>query len=63
MKKFNIYNTSLSMNSFCCQIEARDKKSALRKYRKELTSSGIYWFEEDKLLSSFGGCWKAQETI
>ena len=59
MKKFNIF----SLNNFCCQIEARDKKSALRKYKKKLISVGIYWLEEDKLYSSFGGCWEAQETI
>lgn len=62
MKKFNIYKTNGKSGKFCCQLEARDNISALRKYRKGLLSSGQYWIDNGCLRSSFGGEWKAVET-
>lgn len=63
MKKFNIWKTNGRSDEFCCQIDARDNVSALRKYRKSLLSSGEYWIENGCLRSSYGGEWKAVETI
>lgn len=62
MKKFNIWKITGS-HEFCCSIEAKTAKSALKKYRKTLLSSGQYWIENDALYSSFGGAWEAIETI
>lgn len=63
MKKYNIWKTNGKSDEFCCQIEAKTQVSALRKYRNSLLSSGQYWIENDCLRSSYGGEWKAVETI
>lgn len=63
VKKFNIWKTNGRSDEFCCQIDARDNVSALRKYRKGLISAGEYWIENGCLRSSYGGEWKAVETI
>ena len=63
MKKYNIWKTNGKSDELCCQIEAQNQKSALQKYRKGLLSSGQYWIENNCLLSSFGGEWKAVHTI
>lgn len=62
MKKFNIWKTN-GRDTLCCQIEAKDQKSALKKYRKSLMLSGQYWIENNRLHSSFGGEWRAVETL
>ena len=63
MKKYNIWKTNGKSDELCCQIEAQNQKSALRKYRKSLLSSGQYWIENNCLRSSYGGEWKAIETV
>ena len=63
MKKFNIWKTNGKSDELCCQIEAQNQKSALQKYRKGLLSSGQYWIENNCLRSSYGGEWKAIETV
>ena len=63
MKKFNIWKTNGKSDVFCCQIDARDNIYALRKYRKGLLTTGEYWIDNDCLRSSYGGEWKAVETI
>ena len=63
MKKFNIWKINGKEDLFCCQIEAKNQKSALKKYRKTLLSSGQCWMENNILLSSYGGQWEAIETV
>ena len=63
MKKYNIWKTNGKSDELCCQVEAKNQKSALQKYRKGLLSSGQYWIENNCLLSSFGGRWEAVETV
>ena len=63
MKKYNIWKTNGKSDELCCQIEAQNQKSALRKYRKSLLSSGQYWIDNNCLHSSYGGEWKAIETV
>ena len=48
---------------FVDKEEAQNQKSALQKYRKGLLSSGQYWIENNCLRSSYGGEWKAVETV
>lgn len=57
MKKFDVIN--MHNSQFCCVIEAKNQKSALNKFKKNLLSSGFYWIEKVNdyryaLLSSFG---------
>lgn len=60
---FNIWKINEKSDVFCCQIEAKSEKSALLKYRKSLLTSGQYWIENCILRSSYGGEWKAVETV
>ena len=53
MKKYNIWKTNGKSDELCCQIEAQNQKSALRKYRKGLLSSGQYWIDNNCLRSSY----------
>lgn len=62
MKKYDIWKTNGKTDEFCCQIEAKNQKIALQKYRKGLLSSGQYWIENNCLYSSYGGTWIAVET-
>lgn len=63
MKKYNIWKTNGKSDEFCCQVKVKNIISALRKYRKGLLSSGQYWIENNCLRSSYGGEWKAIETV
>ena len=63
MKKFNIWKTNGRCDELCCKINARDGISALRKYKNGLLTTGEYWIENNCLRSSYGGEWKAVETI
>ena len=62
MKKFNIFKTNGDFDELCCQIEAKNVKSALHKYRNGIFSSGQYWIKDNCLYSSYGVVWKAIET-
>ena len=50
----------------CCSIRASSAKNALNKYRRLLTSTGVYSIRKDKergewhLISSYGGDWIAR---
>lgn len=64
MKTFEIYKAGMYKNDLCCEINARNEKTALLKYRKSQISSGQYWFEKHgnyELYSSYGGMWFAVE--
>ena len=69
MKKYNITMDGLGDNYICCTIEAATEYKALQQYKKTRTSSGQWWIEKTpnnnryQLLSSFGGCYRADETI
>lgn len=63
MKKFNIWKINGRSDTLCCQIEAKSEHSALRKFQNYLLSSGEYWIENNRLHSSYGGEWRACETM
>ena len=50
----------------CTQVQAQNGKSAVRKFRQGLLSSGIYWIEQQEdgwhLISSYGSDFHAVEA-
>jgi len=66
MKTFKIYKNGLCADMLCCEIQAKNEKAALLKYKRLILCSGQYWFEKHghyKMFSSYGGYWFAVEII
>lgn len=65
MKKYNIFKTNGKSDIFCCQIEAKGEIFALKKYAKNILSSGERWIDKTQktLCTSYGAEYKAVETI
>ena len=65
MKKYSIWKTNGKNDMFCCQIEAKGEISALKKYAKNILSSGERWIDKEQktLHTSYGEEYKAVETI
>ena len=62
MRNFKIINENTG--SECTNIKASHERSALKKYRKGMMSSGIYDIVDEKdgrprLVTSYGGCFRA----
>ena len=59
----NEYNI-MDCHGVCCSIRASSWKNALKKYRRLLTSTGVYSIRKEQgewhLLSSYGGDWTAR---
>lgn len=64
MNKYRIINEI--NGSFCVEIEAVNERAALKKYRKDIMSSGLYYIITEKdgrprLVTSFGACFRADQ--